>query len=210
MPKLDLKKENKELYNPSAKEVSIVDIPEMSFLMIDGKGDPNTSQEYQDSIEALFSLSYKVKFISEKENSQDYVVMPLEGLWWVENPEEFTTTDKSGWKWTAMIRQPDFIKKNIIKKAIQEVEKKKKLPSLSGIKFQSLHEGLSAQIMHIGPYSQEGTTVEKLHNFIEEKGYEFNASLPGEKHHEIYISDMRRTKPEKLKTIIRQPMKRRK
>lgn len=209
MPKVDLKKENKELYNPSAKEVSIVDVPEMSFLMIDGKGNPNTSQEYQDSIEALFSVSYKVKFISEKENSQDYVVMPLEGLWWVENMEDFNILDKSGWKWTAMIRQPDFITKDMIKKAIQEVEKKKKPPALSRIKFQSLHEGLSAQIMYIGPYSQEGPTVGKLHNFIEEKGYEFNGSLPGEKHHEIYISDMRRTKPGKLKTIIRQPMKRR-
>ncbi len=209
MPGIDLKKEDKELYNPSAKEVSIVDVPEMSFLMIDGEGDPNTSQEYQDSIEALFSVSYKVKFISKKENSQDYVVMPLEGLWWVENMKEFTVQDKSGWKWTAMIRQPDFITKDVIKKAVQEVEKKKKLPALSRIKFQRLHEGLSSQIMHIGPYSQEGPTVEKLHNFIEEKGYEFNGSLPGEKHHEIYISNMLRTKPEKLKTIIRQPMKRR-
>jgi len=209
MPGIDLKKENKELYNPSAKEVSIVDVPEMSFLVIDGEGDPNTSQEYQDSIEALFSVSYKVKFISKKENSQDYVVMPLEGLWWVENPKEFTVQDKSGWKWTAMIRQPDFITKDVIKKAVQEVEKKKKLPALSRIKFQRLHEGLSSQIMHIGPYSQEGPTVKKLHNFIEEKGYEFNGSLPGEKHHEIYISNILRTKPEKLKTIIRQPMKRR-
>jgi hypothetical protein len=209
MPGIDLKKENKELYNPSAKEVSIVDVPEMSFLMIDGEGDPNISQEYQDSIEALFSVSYKVKFISKKENSQDYVVMPLEGLWWVENPKEFTVQDKSGWKWTAMIRQPDFITKDVIKEAVQEVEKKKKLPALSRIKFQRLHEGLSAQIMNIGPYSQEGPTVKKLHNFIEEKGYEFNGSLPGEKHHEIYISNILRTKPEKLKTIIRQPMKRR-
>ncbi|MDW5548745.1 GyrI-like domain-containing protein [Methanosarcina sp.] len=209
MPGIDLKKENKELYNPSAKEVSIVDVPEMSFLMIDGEGDPNISQEYQDSIEALFSVSYKVKFISKKENSQDYVVMPLEGLWWVENPKEFTVQDKSCWKWTAMIRQPDFITKDVIKEAVQEVEKKKKLPAFSRIKFQRLHEGLSSQIMHIGPYSQEGPTVKKLHNFIEEKGYEFNGSLPGEKHHEIYISNTLRTKPEKLKTIIRQPMKRR-
>jgi len=136
--------------------------------------------------------------------------MPLEGLWWAENLADFNIQDKSSWKWTAMIRQPDFITKDMIKEAIQEVEKKKKLPALSRIKFQSLHEGLSAQIMYIGPYSQEGQTVEKLHNFIEEKGYEFNGSLPGEKHHEIYISDMRRTKPEKLKTIIRQPMKRKK
>ncbi|MDR7666590.1 GyrI-like domain-containing protein [Methanosarcina sp. Z-7115] len=209
MPKRDFKKENKELYNPSAKEVSIVDVPEMNFLMIDGEGDPNTSQEYQASIEALFSVSFKVKFISEKENSQDYVVMPLEGLWWVENMEDFSIQDKSGWKWTAMIRQPGFITKDMMKKAIEEVEKKKNPPALSRIRFESLHEGLSAQIMHIGPYSEEGPTIEKLHNFIEENGYEFDGYIPGEKHHEIYISNMRRTNPEKLKTIIRQPMKRR-
>jgi hypothetical protein len=208
MPKRDFRKENKELYNPSAKEVSIVDVPEMNFLMIDGEGDPNISQEYQASIEALFSVSFKVKFISEKENSQDYVVMPLEGLWWVENMEDFSIQDKSGWKWTAMIRQPDFITKDMIKRAIEEVEKKKSFPALSRIRFESLHEGLSAQIMHIGPYSEEGPTIEKLHNFIEENGYEFDGSVPGEKHHEIYISNMRRTSPEKLKTIMRQPLKR--
>jgi len=180
MPKLDFKKENKEFYNPSAKEVTVVDIPEMNFLMIDGEGDPNTSREYQDSIEALFSASFKAKFISEKEISQDYVVMPLEGLWWVENMEDFSIKDKSNWKWTAMIRQPDFLTKNMIEKAIEEVEKKKNLPALSRIRFESLHEGLSAQIMHIGPYSEEGPAIEKLHNFVKEKGYEYDGSMPGE------------------------------
>ncbi|RPJ78536.1 MAG: hypothetical protein EHM20_03670 [Alphaproteobacteria bacterium] len=209
MPKIDLKKANKELYNPSAKEVSIVDIPKMNFLMIDGKGDPNTSQEYQDAIEALFPVSFKVKFLSGKENSQDYVVMPLEGLWWVENMENFSIQDKSGWKWTSMIRQPDFITKDLIKIAIEEVEEKKNPPALSKIKFESLHEGLSAQIMHIGPYAEEGPTVEKLHNFIKEKGYEFTGSISDGRHHEIYLSDVRKTKPEKLKTVIRQPMRRR-
>jgi len=181
----------------------------MNFLMIDGEGNPNTSQEYQDSIEALFSVSFKVKFISKKEKAQDYVVMPLEGLWWAENMEDFSIKDKSGWKWTAMVRQPDFITKDMIEKAIEEVEKKKNPPAISKIKFESLHEGLSAQIMHIGSYSEEESMIEKLHNFIEENGYEFNGSMLGEKHHEIYVSDVRRIKPEKLKTIIRQPVKRR-
>lgn len=209
MPKIDLKKENKELYNPSAKEVSIIDVPEMNYLMIGGEGDPNTSKEYQDAIEALFSASFKVKFISAKEASQDYVVMLLEGLWWVENMENFNIQDKSNWKWTAMIRQPDFITRNMVEKALEEVKKKKNLTALSKIRFESLHEGLSAQIMHHGPYSEEEPTIEKLHNFIEANGYEFDGTLPGEKHHEIYISDVRKTKPEKLKTIIRQPVKRR-
>jgi|GEM_PF-177345 len=207
MTKIDLKKENKELYNPSIKEPSIVEVPSMKFLMIDGEGDPNTSQEYKDAMEALFPVSYKIKFISKKEKSQDYVVMPLEGLWWVDNMEDFTIEDKSGWKWTAMIRQPDFISKRMIKDAIEEIEKKKNPAALSKIRFESMHEGLSAQIMHMGPYSEERPTVEKLHAFIEEKGYGFDGSKPGEKHHEIYISDVRRTKPERLKTIIRQPMK---
>ncbi|MPN28926.1 hypothetical protein SDC9_176372 [bioreactor metagenome] len=210
MPKIDLKKENKELYNPSAKEVSIIDVPEMNYLMIDGEGDPNTSQEYQEAIETLFSASFKAKFVSAKEASKDYVVMPLEGLWWVENMENFNIRDKSNWKWTAMIRQPDFVTKKMIEKALEEVEKKKNLPALSKIRFESLREGLSAQIMHLGPYSEEEPTVKKLHDFIEVNGYEFDGNMPGEKHHEIYISDVRKTKPEKLKTIIRQPIKRRK
>lgn len=207
MTKTDLKKENKELYNPSIKEPSLVDIPEMKFLMIDGEGDPNTSQEYKDAMEALFPVSYKVKFISKKEKSQDYVVMPLEGLWWARNMEDFSIEDKNSWKWTAMIRQPDFISKRMINDAIDEVEKRKNPAALSKIRFESLHEGLSAQIMHIGPFSEEGPTVAKLHAFIEEKGYKFDGISSGEKHHEIYISDMRRTKPERLKTIIRQPVK---
>jgi hypothetical protein len=210
MPKIDLKKESKELYNPSAKEVSIVDVPEMTYLMIDGEGDPNTSQEYQDAIEALFSTSYKVKFISAKEEAKDYVVMPLEGLWWVDNMEDFSVRDKRNWKWTAMIRQPDFITKNMIEKALEEMKIKKNLPALSRIRFESLHEGLSAQIMHSGPYSEEEPTVKKLHEFIEAKGYEFDGSIPGERHHEIYLSDARRANPEKLKTIIRQPIKQKK
>ena len=207
MAKIDLKKENKELYNQSTNEVSIVDVPKMNYLMIDGQGDPNNSKEYQDAMEALFPVSFKVKFISKKEKSQDYVVMPLEGLWWVENMEDFSIEDKSSWKWTAMIRQPDFITYDMIKQAMEEVEAKKNPEALSKIRFESLKEGLSAQIMHIGPYSEEGATVEKLHNFIKENGHEFDGSKPGEKHHEIYISDMRRTKPERLKTIIRQPVK---
>jgi hypothetical protein len=210
MPKIDLKKENKELYNPSSKEVSIIYVPKMNYLMIDGEGDPNISQEYQDAIEALFSVSFKVKFISAKEASQDYVVMPLEGLWWIENMEDFNIQDKSNWKWTSMIRQPDFITKNMVEKALTEVEKKKNLPALSRVRFESLHEGLSAQIMHLGPYSEEEPAIEKLHAFIEVNGYEFDGTMPGEKHHEIYISDVRRTKPEKLKIIIRQPINRRK
>lgn len=201
MPKVDLKKENKEFYYPSTRDVLMVDMPEMKFLMIDGQGDPNTSPEYQNAMETIFPVSYKTKFISKKEKSQDYVVMPLEGLWWADNMEEFSTDDRSSWKWTVMIRQPDFINQSMINQAITELEKKKDLPAIPKLRFESFKEGQSVQIMHIGPYGEaEAPAVNKLHDFIENKGYQLKG-----KHHEIYISDMRRTKPEKLKTVIRQP-----
>lgn len=207
MTKTDLKKENKELYNPSNKEPSLIEVPKMKYIMIDGDGDPNTSPEYQNAMEALFPVSFRVKFISKREKAKDYVVMPLEGLWWVDNMETFTIEDKSSWKWTAMIRQPDFISRRMIGEAIQEVQEKKNSSALGKIRFEKYSEGLSAQIMHIGPYLDEGPTVKKLHEFIDEKGYHFDGSKSGEKHHEIYLSDVRRTRPEKLKTIIRQPVR---
>jgi len=207
MAKLDLKKENKLLYYPKVDEVSVVKVPEMNFLMMDGKGDPNTSKEYQEAMESIFPVSYKVKFMSKNEKSQDYVVMPLEGLWWVDNMENFSIEDKTNWNWTVMIRQPDFITESMVKDAINEVKEKKDSPALDKLKFEKFKEGSAAQIMHIGPYFLEGPTVEKLHNYIHENGHEFEGCQPGEKHHEIYISDIRRTKPERLKTVIRQPFK---
>lgn len=202
MVKYDFKKEKKNFYYPSDKKVSVVDVPRMSFLMIDGKGDPNTTQEYKDAMETLFPVSYKTKFISKKENNLDYVVMPLEGLWWVDNMDEFSIEDKESWNWTAMVMQPEFITEEIIKKAIADVENKKNPSSLSKLRFEKFSERLSAQIMHIGPYgAAEAPTVEKLHDFIEKSGYKIR-----DKHHEIYISDVRRTKPEMLKTVIRQPI----
>ncbi len=202
MVKYDFKKEKKNLYYPSEKLVSVVDVPRMNFLMIDGQGDPNTSQEYQDAMETLFPVSYKTKFLSKKQNNQDYVVMPLEGLWWAENMEEFSIEDKESWKWTVMIMQPEFITKELISMAMEDVESKKNLASISKVRFEKFSERLSAQIMHIGPYgAAEALTVEKLHDFIDKSGYKIR-----DKHHEIYISDMRRTKPERLKTVIRQPI----
>jgi hypothetical protein len=207
MAKIDLKKEFKEIYTASKSKTSMVEVPKFNYLMIDGEGDPNTSIEYQQAMEAIFPVSFKVKFISKKEKSQDYVVMPLEGLWWVDKMEDFLIEDKSSWKWTAMIMQPDFITGTMIKQAMEEVEEKKDPPALSKMRFESLQEGLSAQILHLGPYSEEGPTVAALHDFIEKEGYEFDGSISGQKHHEIYLSDMRRTKPERLRTIIRQPVK---
>lgn len=202
MTKTDFKKELKHLYNPSAKEVVIVDVPKVNFLMIDGAGDPNTAQEFEDAVEALYAVSYALKFMIKREKQIDYIVMPLEGLWWVDDMTQFSMENKDIWKWTQMIMQPEFVTKDLVEKALEQAEKKKNPPALSKIRFESLHEGLSAQIMHIGPYSAEGPTIEKLHNFIRENGYE-----PREKHHEIYLSDPRKSAPEKMRTVIRQPMK---
>ena len=202
MAKLDLKKEFKHLYKPSAREVSVVDVAEMKFLMIDGVGDPNTAPEYQEAMEALYAVSYTLKFkIKKGEAAVDYVVMPLEGLWWTEDMSEFSTIDKDAWEWTAMIVQPDFVTRELVDEVVQEVREKKNPAALSKVRFESYHEGLSVQILHIGPYSEEGPTIEKLHAFAESNGYQLRG-----KHHEIYLSDPRRTAPEKWKTVIRQPV----
>lgn len=202
MKKVDFKKELNRLYKSSSKEVVFVDVSKMSFLMVDGAGNPNTAQEYKDAIEALYAVSYALKFMIKKEKAIDYVVMPLEGLWWTDDMSKFSVENKDIWKWTSMIMQPEYVTKDLYDKALEQVEKKKNPPALSKIRFESFHEGLSAQIMHIGPFSAEGPTIKKLHNFIKENGYELRG-----KHHEIYLSDPRRAKPEKMKTVIRQPIK---
>lgn len=201
MQKIDFKKELKHLYKVSSKKAEFVDVPAMNFLMIDGKGNPNTSPEYKEAVEALFALAYGIKFHVKKGAMQiDYGVMPLEGLWWVKDMNEFDVDKKEDWLWTMMIMQPEFITRDIFEKMLVQVKDKKGLKALDKIRFEPYHEGKSAHILHIGPFSEEGPTIQKVHDFIEENGY----SLSG-KHHEIYLSDIRRAAPEKWKTIIRQP-----
>jgi hypothetical protein len=201
MQKIDLKNELKHLYGPSAKEVVQVDVPAFQFLMIDGEGDPNTSQEYARAVEALFSVSYTVKFMIKKgPQVLDYAVMPLEGLWWADDMSTFIANDKSKWKWTMMIMQPDFVGPEIIDAAIAEVKRKKALPAVSRLRLERFTEGLCAQVLHVGPFSDEGPAIQRLHEFIQAR-----SSLAG-KHHEIYLTDIRRAAPAKWKTIIRQPM----
>ncbi len=202
MKKINYKKDLKKLYNPTSKNVVAVDVPEMNFLMIDGEGDPNNSQIYQDAVEALYSVSYALKFMIKKSDIQvDYGVLPLEGLWWADDMKEFSVDDKTNWKWTSMIMQPEYVTKEKFQTACEQVMKKKNPAGLSKIRLENYHEGLSAQIMHIGPFSEEGPTIERIHTFIEDEGYRIKG-----KHHEIYLNDFRRTAPEKLKTVIRQPM----
>lgn len=202
MEKIDYLKQLKHLYSPSAKKVEVVDVPEMNFLMIDGKGDPNRAQAFKDGVEALFSLSYTLKFMIKKGQMEiDYGVLPLQALWWANDMSAFTTGDKDAWKWTTMIMQPEFITKALVEEATKEVARRKKLAALPLVRFEAFREGKAAQLMHIGTFSEEGPTIEKVHAFIEEVG-----SQRIGKHHEIYLSDIRRAAPEKWKTIVRQPM----
>lgn len=203
MQKIDYKKELKHLYKPSGRKIGIVDVPQMNFLMIDGQGDPNTAQDYKDAIEALFSVSYTLKFqIKKSDIAVDYGVMPLEGLWWADDMSRFSIEDKSDWRWTALIMQPEYVTAELVQETIRQVEKKKGLPALPKIRFEAFAEGKAAQLLYTGPYSEEEPTIDALHRFIEEQGYQRSG-----KHHEIYLSDFRRTAPEKLKTVIRQPIR---
>lgn len=200
MAKTDSKKELREFYAPSAKKCSVVDVPDLQFLMVDGSGDPNTSQAYQEAVEALYGVSYSLKFQS-KARGNDYVVMPLEGLWWVDDMTEFSTEDKSAWSWTAMIMQPNHLTEADVEEAIAQVRSNRNPPGLDLVRYQPYAEGLSVQILYFGPYADEAPTIARLHEFADQSGYRLRG-----KHHEIYLGDPRRTAPERLKTVIRQPV----
>lgn len=202
MQKIDYKKELKPLYNsPTGKVVEVV-VPQLQFLMVDGEGDPNTASAYAEAVEALYTLSYTLKFMVKKGAAAiDYGVMPLEGLWWADDMSAFTVERKGDWKWTMMIMQPNLVTAEMVEQAAVEAQKKKSLAALPLVRLETFEEGLCAQIMHLGPFSEEGPTIEKLHHYIESSGH----ALSG-KHHEIYLSDIRKADPAKWKTIIRQPM----
>jgi hypothetical protein len=198
--KLDFLKARKDLYAPPKDPVAVT-VPPMRYLMLDGSGNPNTSPFYQAVVEALFSMAYTIKFAIKKSSGTDYGVLPLEGLWWADDPQSFLNQEKDLWSWTMMIAQPDLVKEEVVEKARAKAKKKKGLPLLDQVRFEAYDEGLCAQMMHIGPYSAEGPNIARMHAFIEQQGCRISG-----KHHEIYLSDVRRTAPEKLRTILRQPM----
>lgn len=201
MAKRDFKKELKHLYGPSTKKFSVVDVPPMNFLMIDAEGNPNNNPAFQEGMEALYGMAYTIKF-ALKPQGVEFVVPPPEGLWWMEDMSEFSLETKDRWQWTMMIMQPDEVTQEIVDAAQGELARKKNPPALSKLRYERYHEGLSVQIMYLGAYADEGPTIARMHEFIRENGYDFNG-----KHHEIYLGDPRRTTPEKLKTVIRQPVK---
>jgi hypothetical protein len=201
MEKIDLKKELKAFYNPTAKDVTLIDVPRMNFIMIDGQGAPESPQ-FAQSIAALYPIAYGIKFDKKRTDGIDYGVMPLEGLFWAEDMAVFMpeTADRNQWQWTLMIMQPDFVTRKDFENAVAASKKKKDNPLIDKVRFENFTEGKAAQIMHIGPYSAEGPNIQKLHHKITEIG----GKLSG-KHHEIYLSDPRRAAPDKMKTVVRQP-----
>ena len=211
MKTLDLKKELKHLYTPSAKKAEILKVPKMQFAMIDGaieKGkEPGNSPAFAEATQALYSISYTLKFMLKKRktNPIDYPVMALEGLWWVEDGF-FDITVKDNWFYTLMILQPDVITKDVFADGLEQIRKKKgDSPVLSKLRLAQFEEGLCVQVMHIGPYATEPATIERMRAFAAENGYRDRVG-PNGKHHEIYMGDPRKAAPEKLKTVLRHPL----
>ena len=198
--KVDFKHELREFY-AARRSPMLVEVPELAFLMIDGHGDPNTSREYREAVSALFSVSYAARFALKRAGVIDFGVMPLEGLWWASDMSAFSIADKSAWKWTMLIMQPGEVTAEVLAEAKVKAAAKVPVGVLERLRLERFAEGLAVQVLHVGPYSAEGPTVASLHAFIAEQG----RKLAG-KHHEVYLGDPRRSAPEKLKTIIRQPM----
>lgn len=205
----DFKKEYKDLYMPKDKPV-LIEVPAMNFIMVDGSGDPNNNHCFEQAVELLYGLSFTIKMSKMKGNQPEgyfeYVVPPLEGLWWIDEGG-FSFEKRDNWKWTLMIRQPGFVNEEVFKWACGELVKKKRELPTENARFEALDEGLCVQIMHIGPYSTEPETMKKINDFVAREGLRDRLGAGG-KHHEIYISDPRKSKPENMKTVLRHPVAR--
>ena len=201
--KTDFKKDL-DAYRATLREFRIVEIPDLRYLMIDGRGDPNTSPAFTHAAEALYPVAYKLKFSSKRQLGRDYVVMPLEGLWWAEDMDVFTTSrDKSRWNWTLMIMVPDWIDYDLFATAVQQAGAKNRPARLDEVRLEVLSEGRCVQTLHIGSYDDEAALLARMHHeFIPAHGL----TMVG-RHHEIYLSDARRVAPDKLRTILRQPVR---
>ena len=202
--KLDLRQEHKALYSASTKAPSLVDVPPLQYLAVEGIGDPNSAPAYHQAMEALYGMAYTIKFaVKRGPLAVDYPVMPLEGLWWADDMGSFLTGDRANWRWISMILQPSLVSEAMVDAARVSLATKRDPAALQLVRLEQYREGLCAQIMHLGPYAAEGPTIERLHRYIENEGLR----LAG-KHHEIYLGDPRRTAPERLRTIIRQQVSR--
>jgi len=203
MAPYDVKRELKDFYAPKNREWQLVEVPQQQFVAVDGVGDPNTSADYVRAVEALYAVAYTVKFAS-KRAGRDFVVGPLEGLWWSPDPSVFTTRAKESWHWRMLVSLPDWITADQIKESVDTALAKKKLPTIAHVRHETLREGTAAQVLHIGSYDDETPLLAHLHDEYLPAN---NLTLTG-LHHEIYLGDPRKTVAEKLKTIIRQPVTR--
>lgn len=202
MAKIDFKMELRTLYDAPKGRFARVDVPRLRYVMIDGQGDPNTAPAYMAAIEWLYPVSYAMKFASKRELGKDYVVPPLEGLWWADDPADFVARRKDRWRWTMLIMVPDFVGQDVYEAALAKTRAKLGAPPET-LRLESLTEGLSLQTLHIGSYDDEGPILAHLHDeLMPAENLDFNG-----RHHEIYLSDPRKTAPGKLKTILRQPVK---
>lgn len=204
MTRYDIKQELKQCYAPRNRDWALVDVPAQRFIAVDGSGDPNTSADYARAVEALYNVAYTIKFASKRTLDRDFVVGPLEGLWWSDRPEVFTARDKDAWQWRMLISQPDWITEDFIDDAKQTALAKKGLPAIADVRYEPMHEGLCAQVLHIGPYDDEGPILAELHG---EYLAANNLRMTGH-HHEVYLGDPRRSAPAKLRTVLRQPVER--
>jgi hypothetical protein len=202
MLEIDLRKKLKHLYAAPTGEPCLVEVPEFNFLMFDGIGDPDKNPRFQDGINALYSLAFTLKFSLKKSaDPVDYPVLPLEGLWWAEDMNDFVRLNKERWQWSLRLSLPEFITSAQVDRAREDLLGRGKTAALREVRFEPFAEGLCAQIMHRGPYGDVASTVSRLHEFIQSQGYGFRGL-----HHEIYLGDPRRCKPENLRTILRQPI----
>ncbi|GAA4878155.1 GyrI-like domain-containing protein [Kitasatospora terrestris] len=202
MAAYDVKREQKELYAPGNTAWAVIDVPEQQFLAVDGTGNPNTAPAYTAAVEALYAVAYTVKFAAKRTGGGDFVVPPLEGLWWAERYEAFTTGAKDSWNWTMLICMPPWIDERTIEDARETALARKKNPAIALVRHLTLHEGPSAQVLHTGSYDDEAPLLHELHH----RYLAANGLRPTGRHHEIYLGDPRRTAPEKLRTVLRQPV----
>ena len=204
MSTYDVKQDRKDLYAPKRNDFAIVDVPTLAFLMVDGHGDPNTATAYREAVEALFATSYAVRALAKARLERVHTVGPLEGLWSAADMDTFRTRDKSAWDWTMMIVQPEWITAEMVDEALAAARRKADRPGLEYVRFEEYAEGRSVQILHVGSYDDEAPTLARLHaQFLPAHGL-----VPTGRHHEIYLSDARRTEPARLRTILRQPIRR--
>ncbi|APZ34237.1 MULTISPECIES: GyrI-like domain-containing protein [Microbacterium] len=200
--KIDFKK-SLDSYQAPRGQFRIVNVPDMQYLMVDGHGDPNTAPAYTEALSALYPVAYKLKFISKRERERDYVVPPLEGLWWAEDMDTFTVArDKSQWDWTMMLMVPDWIDRDSFQSAVEQAGTKNRPARLDEVRLETLSEGRCVQTLHRGSFDDEAPVLERMHDeFIPENGLRVDG-----KHHEVYFSDFRKVTPEKLRTLLRQPV----